>query len=393
MSLLLIEWSLRRVRDVLSIYFRIARLTVDWTTIVYLYLPALALLIYEGIHYYRGMWFTGMAPDTPLVGPVTYRMIVMVITFILMFLLHISVFGHISFPLRSGDRAFVLSSPIAKDIWFWTIWLQEVVWLMLRLFVVLILTLPILWFMHVSAFWWCITLLLTATYTSTVGMAAALWKQQDDFRFWRFLVFQLSRILSFIPLSWTTSSLQAHSLHLSLWLLPLVIAAAVWVLSRMQRRLSWNPLFRTNASPVLNFAGASDPASHQVAYSMRAPSQWLVRGIERTIHRSLSPVPWLLLLRALRTKGVWRTYLSLSAGAVFALRFVGSGPIKLLGAGFFIFLLYQYWKLNIRPLVRKPSMEQTIVEWPVLTVTEVRIFVWILLITLGLWVLMWQLHL
>jgi hypothetical protein len=392
-TMLLIEWSLRRVRDALAIYFRIARLTIDWTTVVYLYLPALALLIYEGIHYYRGLWFEGMSPDAPVVGPVTFRMIAIVITFILFLLLHISAFGHISFPLRSGDKAFVLSAPISRDIWFWTVWLQEWIWLTLRLFVIVMLTLPILWFMHVAVLWWSLTLLLTTAYSSIVGIAGILWKQQDDFRFWRFIVFQISRIASFLPLSWTASSLQPHSVHLSLWILPLPIAGAIWLLFRMQRRLSWNPLFRTTASAVLSFAGASDPASHQVVYSMRVPSQWIVRGIERIVPRPLSPVPWLLFIRSLRTRGLWRIYFSLSAGAVFALRFITSGYVKFVGIGFFLFLLYQYWKLNIRPLVRKPAMEQTVVDWPVLTITETRILTWIMLITIVIWIVMWQLKL
>lgn len=393
MSFLLVEWSLRRVRDSLSIYFRIARLTLDWTTIVYLYIPALALLIYEGNRYYRGLWFAGMSADAPLAGPVTFRMIAVLVTFVIMLFLHISLFGHISFPLRSGDKTFALSAPVSTDIWFCTLWLEEWIWLTIRLVMVILLTLPILQFMHVPVLWWCLTMILSAAYINTVRFGGTLWKQQDDFRFWRFIVFQVLRIVTFLPLGWTASSLEPHTIHLGLWILPAPTAASMWILSRMQRRLSWNPLFRGNASAALAFVGASDPASHQVVYSMRAPAEWVIRGIERIIHRSLSPVLWLLLIRSLRTRGLWRTYFSLSAGAVFALRFVGSGPVKVLGAGFFLFLIYQYWKLNIRPLVHKPAMEQTVTDWAVLTFTEMRILMWVLLSTAGLWVLLWQLNL
>ncbi|OFW82007.1 MAG: hypothetical protein A2201_01660 [Alicyclobacillus sp. RIFOXYA1_FULL_53_8] len=108
--------------------------------------------------------------------------------------------------------------------------------------------------------------------------------------------------------------------------------------------------------------------------------------LERLRRRPLPPVFWLVLLRVMRQKGFFRYLTVITAGGIIAEHIISVEWVKLITMGFFVFILYQWWRLTVPPLYEKPITEQFLVDPWSLRVSMVRYRFWFILSVTALWI-------
>ncbi|GMA52223.1 hypothetical protein GCM10025857_35800 [Alicyclobacillus contaminans] len=119
---LLAEWSARRIGYSIRFWTKYLRLVVDWTVALYIVIPGLALLTYSVVQYYRGAWTKGLSPATIILPHIPLAVLVDGLLLILLFLYHLVSYGGVTWPLNSGDRLFLLLSPVRRWSVLTTLW-------------------------------------------------------------------------------------------------------------------------------------------------------------------------------------------------------------------------------------------------------------------------------
>ena len=87
-----IQWSFFRIRAVFSLPLKVFQSLVDWSTMIYIFIPMVSFIVYGGYQYYYGLWFEGMSPDAPFFGILGFRSVISACTFVLFLLIYFSIF-------------------------------------------------------------------------------------------------------------------------------------------------------------------------------------------------------------------------------------------------------------------------------------------------------------
>ncbi|WDL95807.1 hypothetical protein [Alicyclobacillus sp. ALC3] len=354
----LFVWSLRRVRIQLKTWWSIIRLTLDFVTVLYFYLPGLALLIYETKVYYVGQWIPGLQSNSTAIALLHAGVIVgMVIT---AFLLHLVSYGKVTFSLNYGDRLFVMLSPLRQRTLLAVVWLEGAAFHLGGAVIVFAATEPLARALHLAPLAWLAYVVCAALMLSTMRVPTALWLQRRD-QWWGGLWRAAVNVTVSLPLLIGTAWMWSGRPQAAIGLM--VLAFVVWmvVLSVVGPRQAWDPLFSFRIHRVFNRMAQDDVA--QVLWRRRAPTQWLVRMIERYwTRRPMRPVTWLVMIRSLRQRGVVRQWVTFTLGIVTALRLPDSVPIKIISVGFIGFLFLQWSRSVFRPLYTPLVEEQSFVD-------------------------------
>lgn len=332
---------------------------MDWLTIVYLGLPGTALLGYEGWRYYTGQLTTGIYPNSLVAPGIRLSAMLTLLLVLVMLVLHLALYGSIPMRLETGDQLFLHLSPLSRRRILLTLWFEGYAALVLPMLVLFVLAIPMLHILQVPLWSWILELISVTVFETTIRFISHLWNARIEVTWRHWVWYQLTRWLTLVPVlaigATTTSS------HPFLWQVGWIVSVILTALAsfRYLLRQPWDGLYQHRGSRVLNLVLSIDTdAKAVVQYRMRAPSAWLVRRIEGIRHRPLSPLLWLILLRALRQKGVFRTLALLSSVAVFAMHVIPSLWIRLAALGFFVFILHRWWGLSVVPLYDKPIAEQ-----------------------------------
>jgi ABC-2 type transport system permease protein len=372
------------------------RLVVDdWTVALYIVIPAAAVLAYGLFRYYRGDFTAGLQPTTHVWGPVTLQTLVPLVLMVLFLLGHVGQFGELVFPLESGDRLFVLLSPMQKRWLLSALWLEGFVWQLPEVALYVGLTYPLLQVFGVSAFTWGIALVVIAAYETTVRMASCVWNPKQKFAASRWLAYNVLRIVTYFPIGRVINRVWSGHPGELLWMAPLTVLLTL-AAGVMLVRMDWDAFSYQRPSGALSLVIKPDQDSPlKINFRMCRPAQWLVHRLERLRKTPLAPMAWLIATRALRRRGLVRELVWLTAGVVVALHRIPVLWVK--GAAFVcaVLLLGEWWNLVIRPLYESAAKEQTMRPVWSLMVEGKRSKVWflsavaVLWLTVG-WVSLWM---
>ncbi|GMA52224.1 hypothetical protein GCM10025857_35810 [Alicyclobacillus contaminans] len=131
-------------------------------------------------------------------------------------------------------------------------------------------------------------------------------------------VFQLFRVVTALPGMMVASRLLLTQDIRWLWAFAVVIGTGLAVAVPMLAMRSWETYYDMGAVRSLkNLALPADMESRSQLHPwMKRPSQWLVGGVERLLHRPLQPMVWWILLRSLRRQGTLRDLWLLTMAAL-----------------------------------------------------------------------------
>jgi ABC-2 type transport system permease protein len=381
-------WSLRRMRRKVRLWTSLLRLVVDdWTVALYIVIPAAAVLAYVLFRYYRGDFTAGLQPTTHVWGPVTLQTLVPLVLMVLFLFGHVGQFGELVFPLESGDRLFVLLSPMRKRWLLTALWLEGFVWQLPEAALYVLLTYPLLQVFGVRAVTWGIALVVIAAYETTVRMASCVWNPKHRFTVSRWLGYNALRLLTFFPIGRVINRVWSGHPGDLLWLTPLTVLLTL-AAGVMLVRKDWDAFSYQRPSGALSLVIPPDQdSSLKIHFWMRRPSQWLVHRLERLRKTPLRPITWLIATRALRRRGLVRELLWLTVGVVTALNRIPVLWVKGAALACAVLLLGEWWNFVIRPLYESAAKEQTVCPPWSLMVDGQRIKVSFLAVAAILWLI------
>ena len=354
----LLAWSMRRVRIQLKTWWGIVRLTLDLVTVLYFYLPGLALLSYGAKVYYAGQWIPALQSNSTAIS--LLRAVVVVGMLIASFILHLIAYGKVTFSLEYGDRLFVMLSPLRQRTLLAVVWLEGEAFHVVGAAVVFAATEPLARALHLAPLAWLAYVVCAALMLGTMRVPTALWLQRRD-QWWGGLWRGVVNVTVSLPLLVATAWIWDGRSLAGILLIVLEFVAWIVLLSLLGLRRAWDPLFTSRIHRVFNRLAKDDVA--QVIWRRRAPTQWLVRMIERyLIRRPMRPVTWVVVVRSLRQRGVVRQWWTFTLGIVTAIDLPDSVPIKVISVLFIGFLFLQWSRSVFRPLYTPLVEEQSFVD-------------------------------
>lgn len=380
-SAALFVWSLRRVRAHLKTWWSIVRLTLDTVTVLYFYLPGLALLMYVTKVYYTGQWIPPLQSNSNAAS--LLHAIVLLAMIVTSFIVHLVAYGKVTFSLEQGDRLFVMLSPLRRRSLLAAIWLEGAVLHLLAGGFVFAATEPLARALNLAPLAWFAFVLATSLMLNTMRVPTALWLQRRD-KWWWGVLRGATAFGAYLPLVVAVAWIWSGRVLAGVLLMGLELVAWLVALTFLGPRRAWDPLFTFRINRVFNRMAKDDVA--QVLWRRRAATQWLVRTVERfVLRRPLRPVTWLVMLRSLRQRGVVRLWWYMTFGIMTALNLPDPGPIKVISVVFIAFLFLQWCRSVFRPLYTPLVEEQSLVDPWALKVNAQNLLVTTVLLNVVLW--------
>ncbi|ADG05025.1 hypothetical protein [Kyrpidia tusciae] len=363
---LLAVWTGRRMRSRWKVRLQVLQLVSDWVTVLYLLIPGTIFAVRLLGRYYRGDLTSGLTADTGLLFGIPLRVLVAVVTFAAVLAVHMILYGNVPISLESGDLVFVLLSPLRRSWLLASLWMEGLISSLMSIAAIGILAVPFVRICRVPMGNWFGLLILSAGYEAVIRIAGQLLNVRDRMTWQQWIAYHIGRYLSYLPVG-ISVGWQILGRPAAGWLVFLGAGGAVSALAvRYISRAEWDGLFQVRQSFLVSAVLPADPdAVSNIQFRMRRISAWLVRLAENLLHRQMHPVIWILLLRALRRKGMFRDLLFFTVVATSTLTIVSEAWIKWIYFGFCVFLFYQWWGIRIHPLYEVPITQQQIVDpWP-----------------------------
>ncbi|QSO51758.1 hypothetical protein JZ785_23675 [Alicyclobacillus curvatus] len=392
--LLLATWSLHRLRSRALFWARFLSLIVDWVSLIYVFVPGVALLSFMGWKYFHGA-FTSQLVGRESSADTLLPLVMMFVVTLLLLLWHWLTFGNIPFTLESGDAVFTFLSPLSRKQLVLTLWLEGWGWSLLPLLILYALMIPLLPYMHVIQSAWFVLLVTLAAYESAIRLISQLWNNSDALNWTRWLMFNSGRIATAVPVTVGVSRELTGGGWAITALFAVITVVCLGLTYRYLMRRPWDGWMRFRPSRLVNLAMMAVPVdtddASKVQFRMRLPARWLVHSIELIEtrwfqRRPMKPLSWLLMLRVLRRKQVFRDVGALTVAALMVERLSPIMWVKVLGLGFCAFMMVQWWKIVVTPLAEKPIQEQTLVDPWMLRVERNHLRVNTVVISLLIWV-------
>jgi ABC-2 type transport system permease protein len=383
----LTSWSGRRIISRLKFWTLVFRLVFDWVTALYILVPGAAAAVW-GMHKYYTMPLP--APQDHWILGLPFSTGVLALLSLALLALHVSWYGDMSLPLESGDRLFVLLSPLRRS-WLWmSLWMERWLFHLLAVFILWTLSIPLVRACHVPAGAWAGGLVVFAGYEAAVRLASQWMNARDRLTWKRWLLYHAGRYLSYLPVALTLRLVFGGWP----WLTDLLFAGftilVMAISMRYALRTEWDAFFQARPHTLLAQLLPKDlDTSAQVQFRMRRISAAVVRWVERLMGRRLHPVAWLLLIRMLRRKGTFRDFVMLSVVAVTSMTVAPLLWVKLVCLGFCGFMFYQWWEISIRPQAETAIQSQGFVDPWTLRVAANRCRTGVLAGLCGFWILVW----
>ncbi|ATY84533.1 hypothetical protein CVV65_05840 [Kyrpidia spormannii] len=389
---LLAVWTGRRMRSWWKVRLQVLRLVSDWVTTLYLLIPGTIFAVWWLGRYYRGDLTSGLTADTELWLGVPFRIVVAVAMFVVMMAVHVMLYGSLPIPLESGDRLFLLLSPVRRSWLLATLWVEGLIFSLMPVAVIGILSVPFVRICRIPLDTWFGMLVLLSGYEAVIRIASQLLNDRDRMTWQQWIAYHAGRYLSYLPVGIGLTR-QILGRPGAGWGVLLGVGGTVSALAvRYISRTEWDGLFQVRQSFLVSAVLPADPdAVSNIQFRMRRISAWLVRWTENLFHRQMHPVIWILLLRTLRRKGMLRDLMFFTVVATGTLTIGSQAWIKWIYFGFCVFLFYEWWGIRIHPLYEVPITQQQIVDPWSLRVAAAR---WRSRVVVGIgvaWVILWAL--
>jgi hypothetical protein len=382
-------WSWRRVRGRLRFWYQIFRLTADWTTVVYLYIPALAWAIYRLWQYYRGSWFVGLTPDTTVVLGLSARAWVRFFLTVGLLSIHWSMFGRTAFALNEGDRVFTLLAPLPRWRLVTILWAENAVVSAIVFAMVYLLSAPAVRWLGVAWWQWGMALWLGSLYVAALRLVSAVFPPPRLPRWLRRGLRVVVALLLYLPLVgplWLQLSGRPWS---ALELAAAIAASLTASVFIYLPRVSWEPLFAWRGAGMVAQYLFGTVKVMTVRYSMRRLFRWLVTQVEAVRRRQMHRVAWLIATRLLRQRSVLRDWLTLTAAVIVGMYRAPFPWLKVAMVACVVFLLANWWALRVKPLYESPLREQFLINPYLATVAASRLKWWFLWFSAAVWAAGW----
>lgn len=381
----LAAWTARRIRFKCRLWFQVFRMYSDWVTALYVLVPGLGFLAWWLVHYYRMSLGWAVFADQVAAFGLTFRVIMAAVTIAALAVLDMSSFDRPAIALESGDRLFVMLSPLRRSWLAVGLWAEGVIFTLPVLGLAGVLLFPLERMCGVHAATWFGFLAVTAGCEAMVRAARPLGRSRDGGR-WKQVIFSGA---SLVPGAGTALALYGRPG--AGWLVILLGCGLISLLAyRHVARTEWEGLFRERRSLLLSklLPDDGDPPARTGLGFHRLPP--VVLGFaENTVRRRVHPVVWIIVLRALRRKGTLRDVSFLTLVAVRSLLVAPSLWIKLIYLGFCALLFSQWWRMYVVPLYETAVQRQHVVDPGRLTRAASRCRNWAVVGSCAVWLLIW----
>ncbi len=395
----MLEWSKRRLLGRARYTWQLFRLMVDWIIAVYIVVPGMAIALWLLWRYYTGQFTHGFTPSTlvhfvPRLPGIEFHSIVFPLVTAALIAIHVIFAAYLPIALETGDKAFVLLSPVRRETLLQHLWMESLAFTLFPILAFGILALPLVEVSLMSAPYFIAFLAVEWVYLSTIRfIGQTLAKRGDEFSWRRWWLAVLFRLVSYFPavltLSWMTNR-GAPLMYVVLFAgFALITSFAIY---QQAKRSPLDSYFRVRLSFLVQRTLARVPDSmSQIHFYMKKPSKWVVRTLERTRRRKLHPVTWLILIRLFRRKNMIRDIFWLSAAVVSCITLMRGSPVILIALGFCSFMVMQWWNIVVKPmykdLVERQTMEN---EWTLKSV-ERSLQTKLVFVLTAIWLALWWL--